>query len=343
MKKNTKKVLSVLLAALLCFGGLPGTIHAEDATEGTTSSELTQPAQPEEAPAVLEEAAAVEETAEPSEEAAMSSEEHAPSSEEVALPTEEPTEAVGEAPLSAEEPSATGKPAAVTADAPMEAQPSETPAMVRSTAPIARAPQNRNGSNTLAVAQYTSASFESMLCGEPEGTAVYEGVWKAEIPMAQVLKSQESNMSTAASMGAYPWAAKEDKIAFVEYKVQFPEDEAIQLGSAVTSSSTKIIPAGGISSSVSGKTVTFKLPLQDVNWAGIYASYQEEMNDLSKTVKISIPYTVLAKSVEEAKAFDAKTITGTGEFSFRTGRGFFSITQTLTADVSTLNLTSDFA
>lgn len=177
------------------------------------------------------------------------------------------------------------------------------------------------GSGTpLAVAQYTSASGE-VAEGSTDTNATYNGTWEAKVPMGKVMSAIETNMQTLAQgiFGRYPYPHGKDgknKIAYVEYSVKFPEGVEIDASKIQMNNSTAMFNRNAFSSSVLGQTVTFKFPLQDQNWKGIYELYQKDGGaQSSKTIDFSIPYTVKATSKEEAAKAEKMNITAQGDFS----------------------------
>ena len=100
------------------------------------------------------------------------------------------------------------------------------------------------------------------------------------------------------------------------YTVTFPQGTTVQAASASESSS---MIASVTESAVSSDSLThtFKIKLNDVNWAQIYAAYQQDTsNPSAHTVDVTIPYSIAANSADEAKTIAARNITATGSFSF---------------------------
>lgn len=188
-------------------------------------------------------------------------------------------------------------------------------AMMMPTAPVSKA-----DGTTLAVAQYTKTSGE--VAEDSTATnATYNGTWKASVPMGKVMAAMESKMQSLAQgfFGHYPYPHGKDganKIAYIEYRVTFPEGVTVDASKIQMNNSTAMFNRNAFSSSVSGQTVTFKFPLQDQNWKGIYALYQKDGGAQSeKTIDFSIPYTVKATSKEEAAKAENMNITAKGDFS----------------------------
>ena len=188
-------------------------------------------------------------------------------------------------------------------------------AMVMPSAPVAKA-----AGTTLAVAQYTSASGK-VAEGSTAKNATYNGTWEASVPMGKVMAAMESEMQSLAQgfFGHYFYPHGKDganKIAYIEYRVTFPEGVTVDASKIQMNNSTAMFNRNAFSSSVSGQTVTFKFPLQDQNWKGIYALYQKDGGAQSeKTINFSIPYTVNATSKEEAAKAENMNITAQGDFS----------------------------
>lgn len=177
-----------------------------------------------------------------------------------------------------------------------------------------------SGTTQLAVAQYTSASGE-VAAGSTATNATYNGKWEAHVPMGKVMSAMESQMSTLAQgfFGHYPYPHGKDganKIAYIEYSVTFPEGVTVDASNIQMKNSTAMFNGNEFSSSVSGQKVTFKFPLQDRNWKGIYELYQKDGGAQSeKTIDFSIHYTVNATSKEEAAKAENMNITAQGDFS----------------------------
>ena len=84
----------------------------------------------------------------------------------------------------------------------------------------------------------------------------------------------ESEMKKAATNGWYPHGKDgKNKIAYVEYKVTFPEGVTIDTAKITTDNSTAMFNKAAFTHTVNGQVVTFKFPLRDENWAGIYKHY----------------------------------------------------------------------
>ena len=167
----------------------------------------------------------------------------------------------------------------------------------------------------LPVAQYVTQNG-SATGGAGGNSATYNGTVKLKIPMSKVLEPNETEMANAAANGLYPHGREgKDKIAYIEYNVTFPED--VNIGNISVANSVSYINGNKIIKTVNGRTVNFKLYLNDVNWAGIYNAYlADKMNPNAHTVDISIPYSVTANDKAAAARMEGENIVGKGDFSF---------------------------
>lgn len=198
----------------------------------------------------------------------------------------------------------------------------------------------------LEIAKYTSVSGTvSGAAGSNKGT--YAGVWKAKVPMADVMSAFESNMTEFANKGYFPWDKETvSTSASIDYHVSFPD--GAEIGTPVTNSTSEIIPKSTITKEISGKTVKFKLKLKEVNWSGILQAYRNDKaaGTANRTVDIEIPYTVKASSKSQAESFDHKNITAKGNFSFYPSSNLGKVgigLQSFNSDTSTKPLTKGFA
>ena len=202
-----------------------------------------------------------------------------------------------------------------------------------------------HAASTLNVAQYTKTSgVVKGVKGSNAGT--YEGKWDAKIPMGKVMAGIESEMKQAADSCYYPHGKDgKYKIAYVEYKVTFPEGVTIDSTKISTANSTGMFNKAAFTHTVDGQVVTFKFPLRDENWAGIYKHYKDDGGATSdKTIDISIPYTVKANSLNEAKALESKNVTAKGDFERHASGTLYSFTKKVyNTDVSTKPLAPDFS
>ena len=198
----------------------------------------------------------------------------------------------------------------------------------------------------LEIAKYTSVSGTvSGAAGSNKGT--YAGVWKAKVPMADVMSAFESKMAEFANKGYFPWDKETvSTSASIDYHVSFPD--GAEIGTPVTNSTSEIIPKSTITKEISGKTVKFKLKLKEVNWSGILQAYRNDKaaGTANRTVDIEIPYTVKASSKSQAESFDHKNITAKGNFSFYPSSNLGKVgigLQSFNSDTSTKPLTKGFA
>lgn len=199
--------------------------------------------------------------------------------------------------------------------------------------------------NTLNVAEYISTSGN--VVGVPKSNhGVYEGVWKASIPMGKVMSSIETEMKSAADRGYYPHGKDgANKIAYVEYRVEFPKEVQINDSEISMKNNTSMFNQRAFNYKINNKTVILKFPLVDENWAGVYNKYVADGGANSdKTIEIIIPYSVSANSLEEAKGLEQKNITAKGEFETHASGTFYSWTKTVySTDVSTKTLATNFS
>lgn len=198
----------------------------------------------------------------------------------------------------------------------------------------------------LEIAKYTSVSGTvSGAAGSNKGT--YAGVWKAKVPMADVMSAFESNRRNLRIKGYFPWDKETvSTSASIDYHVSFPD--GAEIGTPVTNSTSEIIPKSTITKEISGKTVKFKLKLKEVNWSGILQAYRNDKaaGTANRTVDIEIPYTVKASSKSQAESFDHKNITAKGNFSFYPSSNLGKVgigLQSFNSDTSTKPLTKGFA
>ena len=213
-------------------------------------------------------------------------------------------------------------------------------AMMMPTAPISRA-----AGGTLDVATYITNSG-SVDKNSTADNATYNGTWKASVPMGKVMAAMESDMKSAAASGYYPHGKDgAHKIAYVEYSVKFPQEAKIDASKITYSNTTTMFNTAAFKNEVNGQTVTFKFPLFDVNWAGIYQRYNNDGGASStKTIDFSIPYTVTAKSKAEADAAEKAKITASGDFETHGSAKYYDWLKVVyNTDTSTLPLATDFS
>ena len=198
---------------------------------------------------------------------------------------------------------------------------------------------------TLEVAKYTKTS--GVVTGATaSNNGTYEGKWTAEIPMGKVLAGIENEMKQAATNGWYPHGKDgKNKIAYIEYKVTFPEGVTIDNSNITTDNTTSMFNKAAFTYTVNGQVVTFKFPLRDENWAGIYKHYKDDGGvNSDKKISLSIPYTVKATSLDEAKALETKNITAKGDFETHPSGRFYAFQKFVyNTDISTKSLATDFS
>ena len=169
----------------------------------------------------------------------------------------------------------------------------------------------------LPAAQFASVSGSGACAANEQAPATYTGTFAAKLQMTELLKPFETQVKSEADAGHFPW--DKDTVstsASFYYTVTFPQGTTVQAASASESSS---MIASVTESAVSSDSLThtFKIKLNDVNWAQIYAAYQQDTsNPSAHTVDVTIPYSIAANSADEAKAIAARNVTATGSFSF---------------------------
>lgn len=127
------------------------------------------------------------------------------------------------------------------------------------------------GQDTLKVAQYVKTEATKQSDGS------YSGKWIADVPMAEVLKPVEKKMKEGADglFGRIPYPWKDENksdIAEIVYQVKFPQGCVI--GKVTAEHSYTFL--GTIQAEKTNDSVTFRIPLTDQNWKGIYDAYQED-------------------------------------------------------------------
>ena len=213
-------------------------------------------------------------------------------------------------------------------------------AMLMPTAPVSRA-----AGGTLDVATYITNSGSADKNSTADN-ATYNGKWEANIKMGAVMAAIESEMKSAAQSGYYPHGKDgPNKIAYVEYTVTFPAEATIDASNIEMKNTTAMFHGGAFKYSVSGQSVTFKFPLNDVNWATIYNYYKNDGGAASeKTIYFSIPYTVKAKSKAEAEKAENAKITAKGNFETHGSGSFYTFSKVVyNTDISEHPLAIDFS
>ena len=169
-------------------------------------------------------------------------------------------------------------------------------------------------------AQFASVSGSGACAANGQAPATYTGTFAAKLQMTELLKPFETQVKSEADAGHFPWDETVSTSASFYYTVTFPQGTTVQTASASESSS---MIASVTESEVSSDSLThrFKIKLNDVNWAQIYAAYQQDTsNPSAHTVDVTIPYSIAANSADEAKAIAARNVTATGSFSFYPSR-----------------------
>ena len=169
-------------------------------------------------------------------------------------------------------------------------------------------------------AQFASVSGSGACAANGQAPATYTGTFAAKLQMTELLKPFETQVKSEADAGHFPWDETVSTSASFYYTVTFPQGTTVQTASASESSS---MIASVTESPVSSDSLThrFKIKLNDVNWAQIYAAYQQDTsNPSAHTVDVTIPYSIAANSADEAKAIAARNVTATGSFSFYPSR-----------------------
>ena len=182
--------------------------------------------------------------------------------------------------------------------------------------------------------------------GEPSIPGTYNGEWSASIPMGKVMAGLEEEMKTAAQGGLYPHGKDgKNQIAYIEYKVTFPEN--VTLSNVTTANTTSMFNTSGITHTIDGQSVTFKIPLNDVNWQGIYDAYTADGGANSeKTIDLKIPYSVKFNNEGDAEKWGKQEITAKGSFETHASGNFFGYLVTkkvYNTDESTTSVVPEYA
>ena len=196
------------------------------------------------------------------------------------------------------------------------------------------------GNPTLNVSEY----IKTARVGEnPPIPGTYNGEWSASIPMGKVMAGLEKNMERLAKRGAYPHGKDGVlKIAYIEYTVTFPEN--VTLGNVTTANTTSMFNTNGIKYTINGQSVTFKIPLNDVNWQGIYDAYKADGGaNSTKTIDLKIPYSVKFNNEEDAKKWGKQEITAKGSFETHpSGGGYAFFKEIYNTDESTTSVAPEY-
>ena len=182
--------------------------------------------------------------------------------------------------------------------------------------------------------------------GEPSIPGTYNGEWSASIPMGKVMAGLEEEMKTAAQGGLYPHGKDgKNQIAYIEYKVTFPEN--VTLSNVTTANTTSMFNTSGITHTIKDQSVTFEIPLNDVNWQGIYDAYTADGGANSeKTIDLKIPYSVKFNNEGDAEKWGKQEITAKGSFETHASGNFFGYLVTkkvYNTDESTTSVVPEYA
>ena len=103
----------------------------------------------------------------------------------------------------------------------------------------------------------------------------------------------------------------------------------------------------GITHTIDGQSVTFKIPLNDVNWQGIYDAYTADGGANSeKTIDLKIPYSVKFNNEGDAEKWGKQEITAKGSFETHASGNFFGYLVTkkvYNTDESTTSVVPEYA
>ena len=170
-----------------------------------------------------------------------------------------------------------------------------------------------SGNSILNVREYINTA---RVGEEPSIPGTYNGQWSASIPMGKVMAGLESEMRMLALVGAYPHGKDGyRKIAYIEYTVTFPENVTLKNDTITTDNTTSMFDKNGITHTINGQSVTFKIPLKDADWKGIYDAYQADGGATStKKIDLTIPYSVAFNNEEDKNTWGKQKITATGSF-----------------------------
>ena len=199
------------------------------------------------------------------------------------------------------------------------------------------------GNPTLNVSEY----IKTARVGEnPSIPGTYNGEWFASIKMGKVMAGLEEEMNIARRNGLYPHGKHgKNQIAYIEYTVKFPEN--VTLGNVTTANTTSMFNTSGITHTIKDQSVTFEIPLNDVNWQGIYDAYTADGGANSeKTIDLKIPYSVVFNNEEDAKEWGNQKITAKGSFeTHASGKflGYLMTKKVYNTDESTTSVAPEYA
>ena len=199
------------------------------------------------------------------------------------------------------------------------------------------------GNPTLNVSEY----IKTARVGEnPSIPGTYNGEWFASIKMGKVMAGLEEEMNIARRNGLYPHGKHgKNQIAYIEYTVKFPEN--VTLGNVTTANATSMFNTSGITHTIKDQSVTFEIPLNDVNWQGIYDAYTADGGANSeKTIDLKIPYSVVFNNEEDAKEWGNQKNTAKGSFETHASGNFLGYLMTkkvYNTDESTTSVAPEYA
>lgn len=199
------------------------------------------------------------------------------------------------------------------------------------------------GDTVLNVSKYIKTEHVG---GEPSIPGTYNGEWFASIKMGKVMAGLEEEMNIARRNGLYPHGKHgKNQIAYIEYTVKFPEN--VTLGNVTTANTTSMFNTSGITHTIKDQSVTFEIPLNDVNWQGIYDAYTADGGANSeKTIDLKIPYSVVFNNEEDAKEWGNQKITAKGSFETHASGNFLGYLMTkkvYNTDESTTSVAPEYA
>ena len=199
------------------------------------------------------------------------------------------------------------------------------------------------GDTVLNVSKYIKTEHVG---GEPSIPGTYNGEWFASIKMGKVMAGLEEEMNIARRNGLYPHGKHgKNQIAYIEYTVKFPEN--VTLGNVTTANTTSMFNTSGITHTIKDQSVTFEIPLNDVNWQGIYDAYTADGGANSeKTIDLKIPYSVVFNNEEDAKEWGNQKITAKGSFETHASGNFLGYLMTkkvYNTDESTTSVVPEYA
>ena len=202
-----------------------------------------------------------------------------------------------------------------------------------------------DGNTTLYVSKYINTEHVG---GEPSIPGTYNGEWSASIPMGKVMAGLEGTMEMAGRKGWYPHGKRgPGKIAYIEYTVTFPENVSLNNDTITTDNTTSMFNTSAITHTIKDQSVTFEIPLNDVNWQGIYDAYKaDKVANPERKIDLKIPYSVELKNEEDAKNWGNQKITAKGSFeTHASGKtlGYLVTKVVYNTDESTKSVVPEFA